>query len=232
MQNEPEKAIIVDMSNYQSTDKFSAARRRMVEQDLRGRGINEPGVLKVMGQIHREEFVPEQYHSQAYADGPLPIGIGQTISQPYIVGLMTQELRINRYCEVLEIGTGSGYQTAILSRLAKRVYTVERFGQLSESAQAVLGRCGFDNIEFYIGDGSCGWCEEKTFDRIVITAAVPAIPEPVLKQLADGGIIVAPIGSSSVQELVVCEKNAGKILERGICSVRFVKLIGEYGFEQ
>jgi protein-L-isoaspartate(D-aspartate) O-methyltransferase len=185
-----------------------------------------------MGEIPREEFVPEAYQSQAYTDGPLPIGMGQTISQPYIVALMTQQLRLNRYCEVLEIGTGSGYQTAILSRLAKKVYTIETLNQLSESAQAVLGRLGVENVEFYIGDGSCGWPEERHFDRIIITAAVPKIPEPLSEQLAEGGLMVAPLGHGSVQELVLCEKKSGKITERITCSVRFVKLLGKYGFEE
>ena len=145
-------------------DKFIEARRRMIDCDLKGRGITEPGVIKVMSEIRREEFVPSSYQSQAYADGPLPIGMGQTISQPFIVALMTQELRLNSYCEILEIGTGSGYQTAILSKLAKKVYTIDRIGQLSESAQSVLGRLGISNVEFYVGDGSCGWPEQRSFD--------------------------------------------------------------------
>ena len=137
--------------------KFARERQRMVEHDLKGRGITEAGVLSAMGRVLRKEFVPESYESRAYEDGPLPIGMGQTISQPYIVALMTQELRLNNYCEVLEIGTGSGYQTAVLAKLAKRVYTVERFADLSAKAQAVLGRLGINNIEFYVGDGSAGW---------------------------------------------------------------------------
>ena len=197
-----------------------------------GRDITNPDVLKAMGEVRREEFVPETYQSQAYADGPLPIGMGQTISQPYIVALMTQELRLNRDCEVLEIGTGSGYQTAVLSRLVKKVYTIERFAELSESAQAVLGRLGISNVEFYIGDGSCGWPQQRCFDRIMITAAVPEMPQPLIEQLAEGGFIVAPVGLSGVQELVVCEKKAAHITKRLICDVRFVKLLGEYGFEE
>ena len=139
---------------------------------------------------------------------------------------------LNRYCEVLEIGTGSGYQTAVLSRLAKKVYTIETLNQLSESAQAVLGRLGIENVEFYIGDGSCGWPQERYFERIIITAAVPKIPEPLSKQLAEGGLMVAPLGYGGVQELVLREKKSGEIVEKMICSVRFVKLLGKYGFEQ
>ncbi len=220
-----------------NVDKFARARQQMVGRDLMGRDITNPDVLKVMGEVRREEFVPQAYQSQAYADGPLPIGMGQTISQPYIVALMTQELQVNRDCEVLEIGTGSGYQTAVLSRLVKKVYTIERFAQLSESAQVVLGRLGVSNVEFYIGDGSCGWPEpqlplSRCFDRIIITAAVPKMPEPLIEQLAEDGLIVGPVGLSGVQELVVCEKRKGKITDRVICDCRFVKLLGKYGFEE
>jgi len=216
---------------------FAKAKERMLRWDLKGRDIVDPRVLAVMAEVPREEFIPNSYQSQAYTDGPLPIGMGQTISQPYIVALMTQALRVNRDCEVLEIGTGSGYQTAILSKLVKKVYTVERLSELAASAQAVLGRLGVGNVEFYVGDGSCGWPASQLppsgcFDRIMITAAVPKIPEPLAGQLADGGLMVAPIGHGGVQELVVCEKRADKFIDRTICDVRFVKLFGEHGFEE
>lgn len=225
------------MDGRQSKDKFSAAKERMLRWDLRGRDITDPRVLSVMVEIPREEFVPQSHQSQAYSDGPLPIGMDQTISQPYIVALMTQELRIDSECEVLEIGTGSGYQTAVLSKLAKKVYTVERFSELAESAKAVLGKLGMSNVEFYVGDGSNGWPASRLpasgcFDRIMVTAGVPEIPEPLVKQLADGGLIVTPVGGRGVQGLVACEKKAGKLISRAICDVRFVRLIGEYGFEQ
>jgi len=225
------------MHNQQRKDPFSLAKERMLKRHLQGRDIVDPRVLAAMIEIPREEFVPVDYQSQAYADGPLPIGMGQTISQPYIVALMTQELRVNPDCEVLEIGTGSGYQTAVLGRLAKKVYTIERFSELSESAQRILKRLGITNVEFYIGDGSCGWPEQRLppsgcFDRIMITAGVPEIPQPLVKQLADNGLIVGPVGYGGVQELVVCEKKAGKLIERPICGVRFVQLIGKYGFEE
>jgi len=225
------------MGGRENKDKFVVAREQMLKLDLKGRDITNHDVLKAMAEVPREEFIPESYSLQAYADGPLPIGMGQTISQPYIVALMTQVLRVNPSCEVLEIGTGSGYQTAVLSKLVKKVYTIERFAQLSESAQAVLGRLGVSNVEFYIGDGSCGWPESRLpssgyFDRIMITAAVPQIPEPLVEQLADGGFLVGPVGYGGVQELVACEKRRDKLIERVICDVRFVKLLGEYGFEQ
>ena len=216
---------------------FANAKEQMLRWDLRGRDITDPRVLAVMAEVPREQFVPRSHRSQAYHDGPLPIGSGQTISQPYIVALMTQELRVNRSCHVLEIGTGCGYQTAVLSKLAKKVFTVERFSELAESAQATLGGLGISNVEFHVGDGSCGWPQSRLprsgwFDRVMITAAVPAVPEPVANQLADGGLIVVPVGAAGVQELVVCEKKAGKLVERTICDVRFVKLVGQYGFEQ
>jgi len=220
------------MQTRGNNDKLAYIRQKMVQRDLKGRDITDPDVLKVMGQIPREDFVPQKYRSQAYADGPLVIGMGQTISQPYIVALMTQALQVNRECEVLEIGTGSGYQTAVLSRLAKKVYTIERFAQLSESAQAVLGKLGFDNIEFYVGDGSCGWPEQRTFDRIIITAAVPKTPEPLIEQLCENGLMIAPVGSGMVQKLIVCKKQIVGITEKSLCDVRFVKLLGKYGFEQ
>jgi protein-L-isoaspartate(D-aspartate) O-methyltransferase len=223
------------MSEELNKDKYGKAKARMLKRHLRGRDITSESVLKVMEDVPREEFVQESYLHQAYSDGPLPIGMNQTISQPYIVALMTQALFISPDCEVLEIGTGSGYQTAVLSKLAKKVYTVERFAELSESAQAVLGRLGVSNVEFYVGDGSCGWPESRlpksgSFDRIMVTAAVPKIPKPLLKQLADGGFLIAPVGYGGAQELILCEKRQNKLIERVICDVRFVKLLGEHGF--
>lgn len=213
-------------------DRFANAQERMLRWDLAGRDITNPQVLKVMEEVRREEFVPAEYQFQAYADGPLPIGCGQTISQPYIVALMTQELQPNPDCEVLEIGTGSGYQTAVLAKLVKKVYTIERFAQLSEAAQVVLARLDIKNVEFYIGDGSCSWPRQRTFDRVIITAAVPKIPKPLIGQLAEGGLIVGPVGYGAVQRLIVCEKKKERLAERLICDCRFVKLLGKYGFEE
>jgi len=232
LQNCGQKVIITAMDSLKSKYQFANVCERMLKWDLVGRGITDPDVLRVMAEVRREEFVPEAYKSQSYADGPLPIGMGQTISQPYIVALMTQELRLRAHCEVLEVGTGSGYQTAILSKLAKRVYTIERVDQLAESARAVLGRLDINNVEFYVGDGSCGWPDDRKFDRIIVTAAVPEMPEPLVRQLAAGGLMVGPVGCAGVQKLVVCEKKTERIVERVICDVRFVKLLGKYGFEE
>jgi len=237
LQNYAQKAMIEVMHGRQSKDQFSAAKERMLRWDLRGRDITDPRVLAVMAEVQREEFIPQSHRSQAYSDGPLPIGMDQTISQPYIVALMTQELRVNPECEVLEIGTGSGYQTAVLSKLVKKVYTIERFSELADSAQTVLSKLGIGNVEFYVGDGSSGWPASRLpqtgcFDRIMVTAGVPEIPEPLAGQLADGGLIVAPVGGRGVQGLVACEKKSDKLISRPICDVRFVRLIGKYGFEQ
>jgi protein-L-isoaspartate(D-aspartate) O-methyltransferase len=217
--------------------RFDKAKERMLRWNLQGRDITDPRVLDVMAEVPREQFVPQSHRSQAYSDGPLPIGMDQTISQPYIVALMTQELRVDPECEVLEIGTGSGYQTAVLSRLVKKVYTIERFSELADSARTVLGELGISNVEFCVGDGSSGWPASRLppagcFDRIMITAGVPEIPEPLAGQLAEGGLIVAPVGGRGVQGLMACEKKADKLITRTICDVRFVRLIGEYGFEQ
>ncbi|MEJ2649597.1 MAG: protein-L-isoaspartate O-methyltransferase [Sedimentisphaerales bacterium] len=179
------------MTEKQNENEFDVLRQRMLRYDLKERGITNPRLLSIMAELPREEFVPNPYRSQAYKDAPLPIGLEQTISQPYIVALMTQELHISKDCIVLEIGTGSGYQTAILASLARRVY----------------------------------------FDRIMVTAAVPNIPQPLINQLADGGLMVIPVGYTGVQELILCERRGEKIIETSICDVRFVKLFGKYGFE-
>jgi len=218
--------------NDENSDKFVSERGRMVVEDLRGRGITDERVLEVMGQIRREDFVGGKYQSHAYDDGPLPIGMGQTISQPYIVALMSEQLRVEKGHEILEIGTGSGYQTAVLSRLGRWVYTIERHGELTNPAQNALERAERRNVEFCIGDGSCGWSGERVFDRIIITAAVEKVPGALIEQLKDGGIMVAPVGQMYSQELMVYKKTAGEIVGKSICGVRFVKLIGKYGFAE
>jgi len=213
-------------------DLFLNERRVMLEMHLRGRGVVDPRVLRAMEAVPREAFVPAEYRHQAYTDGPLPIGMGQTISQPYIVGLMTQELRVDGTCDVLEIGTGCGYQTAVLCRLARRVYTMERIAELSAVARENLGRLGAANVEFRVGDGSAGWPGRRTFERIMVTAALPSLPKAMTEQLVEGGLIVAPVGGGSMQELIVAEKRRGRIAERHLCGCRFVRLIGEYGFSE
>lgn len=211
---------------------FEVARATMIVEQLEVRNISEPKVLKALAQLPREEFVSSQYSQQAYHDRPLPIGLGQTISQPYMVALMTQILDIDSDCQVLEIGTGCGYQTAVLAMLAEKVFTVERFSQLQEMAIATLGRLEFGNIEFLVADGSRGWNEAKKFDRIIVTAAAPNIPQSLLAQLKDGGKMVLPIGNEFSQEISLVEKKQGEIIKTKKCLCRFVKLIGEQGFKE
>ena len=220
------------MVSFDEKDRFAVSRDSMIRDQLLARSISDSALLKVFRKIRREEFVGEKYKSQSYADNPLPIGMGQTISQPFIVALMTQHLNLDKSCDVLEIGTGSGYQTAILAKLAKKVYTIERFNQLSETAQAVLARLDIGNVEYYIGDGSCGWPGEKQFDRIIITAALREIPQPMIDQLCENGIVVAPVGDEFSQDLLLCRKSEGRLQYKSLCSCRFVKLIGKYGFTE
>jgi protein-L-isoaspartate(D-aspartate) O-methyltransferase len=220
------------MVSFNEKDRYEVSRREMMEYHLKNRGIHDRRVLDAMAHLPREQFVPAKYAAQSYDDNPLPIGVGQTISQPYIVALMTQCLKLTGREDVLEIGTGSGYQTAILAALAKNVHTIERLNELSESAQAVLARLGFENIEYYIGDGSCGWPGEKQFDRIIITAGVPQIPEPLERQLKEGGLLIAPVGGQWTQELVIAEKMEGRLEQRPVCGCRFVKLVGKYGYSE
>jgi protein-L-isoaspartate(D-aspartate) O-methyltransferase len=232
LQNVAGEPIIMHMVSFEAKDRFAIDRDTMVRRHLAGRDITDRTVLEVMAELPREYFIPQKDKELAYADRPLPVGLGQTISQPYIVALMTQHLSLNRRCEVLELGTGSGYQTAILAKLVKQVYTIERYNQLSESAQAVLGRLDIDNVQYYVGDGSCGWPEPKQFDRIMITAAVPHVPEPIVEQLCEDGLIVAPIGGELSQNLVVCRKTKGRLQSNYVCGCRFVKLIGKHAFDE
>ena len=215
-----------------TSEEFARQREQMVRRDIERRRIHDRGVLEAMRSVPREEFVPAKYQHKAYDDSPVPIGMGQTISQPYIVALMTEKLGLSNEDEVLEIGTGCGYQTAILAKIARRVFTIEKHNQLSEAAQSALGRLGIDNVEFYIGDGSCGWPRHRQFSRIIVTAAVPQIPEPLAEQLEEGGVIVAPVGAGDFQELIVGRKHACSIQQMSVCGVRFVNLRGEYGFPE
>lgn len=219
------------MVSYDEKDPFAMVRGRMIREHLQGRGIKDAGVINAMGLVRREEFVPEKYQANAYDDNPLPIGCGQTISQPYIVALMTQALELNPACEVLEIGTGCGYQTAILARLARRVYSIERHHDLIEAAQTHLENLGIANVEFYAGDGTCGWPGGRTFERIIVTAAAPRIPEPLAEQLTEDGRIVIPVGGEVSQNLIAAHKHKGRLSEKVLCGCRFVKLMGAYGFE-
>lgn len=208
---------------------FAAARRHMVELQLEsaGRDIRHPGVLRVMGAVPRHEFVPESQREAAYADRPLPIGHGQTISQPYVVAFMTERLDPRPTDKILEIGTGSGYQAAVLSPLVAEVYTIEIVQSLAERAQATLRRMGYGNVRVRIGDGYRGWPEAAPFDAIMVTCAPDEVPEPLVNQLKDGGRMVIPVGPSFNQVLYLLTKRSGKLEQVAVLPVRFVPMTGE-----
>jgi protein-L-isoaspartate(D-aspartate) O-methyltransferase len=202
----------------------------MVEHQLRGRGIRDPRVLGAFLSTPRHRFVKPTHTDQAYEDHPLDIGYGQTISQPYMVALMTEALGLIGAERVLEIGTGSGYQTAILAELSLEVLTVERIPELAAEAQRVLGELGFGNIRFRVGDGTLGWPEEAPFDRILVAAAAPAIPKPLTDQLAEGGRLVVPVGSRGSQDLTLIQRRAGELHQQSLGGCVFVPLIGQEGW--
>jgi protein-L-isoaspartate(D-aspartate) O-methyltransferase len=207
-------------------------RDQMVKRQLVSRGIKDERVLAAMGKVPRHGFVPEKLRESAYHDGPLSIGEGQTISQPYMVALMTECLDLKSCEKVLEIGTGSGYQTAILAELAEHVYTIERVPILLEKAHQVLTHLGYTTVKFNGGDGTYGWREESPFDGIIVTAAAPDISQVLVEQLNDGGVLVIPVGSRYSQSLYKATKKGRKIEkeERTLCV--FVPLIGEYGWKE
>ncbi len=202
-----------------------------IARQVQARGISNRRVLKAIAQFDRERFVPVPQRHRAEDDTAVPIGCRQTISQPFIVGVMTEALELTGRERVLEIGTGSGYQTAILAVLAAEVFTIERLDLLSLRSRSLLDRYGLTNIHFRIGDGSLGWPDAAPFDRIVVTAAAPALPPALFDQLAEGGRLVAPIGPEESQALLVVRKVEGQPVERELMSCRFVKLIGEGGWE-
>jgi len=206
------------------------ARARMVAEQLRSRGINDPAVLEAMRMVERHRFIKPELVEHAYDDGPLPIGEDQTISQPYIVAEMTQIAELKGHEKVLEIGTGCGYQTAILARLAREVYSIECIAELQRSAISTLRALGFTNCFFKVGDGSLGWAEAAPFDVILVTAAMPGIPRPLLEQLAPKGRLIAPIGEDDLQTLVRIARESGRWQERYFGECRFVKMVGKFGF--
>lgn len=210
-------------------DRYRDERRRMVEE-LRRFGIRDERVLSVMEKIPRHLFVPEHIRHLAYEDTPLPIGHGQTISQPYIVALMTEALGLTGQEKVLEIGTGSGYQTAILAELAGEVFSIERVPELAEVARRRLAELGYRNIYVRVGDGTLGWPEEAPFDRLIVTGGLPRVPDPLWDQLAEGGRLVAPIGGRYDQYLWVYTKERGRAHKRALCPCTFVPILGAHGF--
>jgi len=209
---------------------FEAMREAMVREQLLSRNITDCRTLEAMLKVPREKFVDPTDVSRAYGDYAMPIGMGQTISQPYIVALMTQELELKGDEKVLEIGTGSGYQAAVLAEISAYVYTVETLAELSGRAAPTLRELGYHNVYFRVGDGTLGWPEEAPFQRVIVTAAAPVIPRPLEAQLAEGGILVIPVGNEGFQQLLVARKIKGKLESRSVCECVFVKLIGEAGW--
>lgn len=202
----------------------------MVEHQIVSRGVKDKRVIEAMKKVPRHLFVDEALHDQAYGDFPLPIGSGQTISQPYIVAVMTQELGLKGGEKVLEIGTGSGYQAAILCELARQVFSVERIPGLIQGARRVLDRLGYHNVMIKLDDGTWGWKEYAPYDAILVTAGSPVIPTPLLDQLKDPGVMVVPVGDEYSQVLTKVTKQNGKINSKYLEGVRFVKLIGDHGW--
>jgi len=211
--------------------RLARERERMVDEQLKRRGITDARVLDAMRRIPRHRFVEEGLAHSAYEDHPLPIGEGQTISQPYIVALMTSLLGLTGQEKVLEVGTGSGYQTAVLGALARRVCSIERLPRLAERARATLETLGVANVWIRVGNGALGWPDEAPFDRILVAAGGPSVPPPLVEQLVEGGRLVLPVGSAEDQVLTVVERAGGETRTRQCGECKFVKLVGKYAWE-
>lgn len=210
---------------------YEKLRKSMIDTQIAARQVTNPGVLAAMSTIPREFFVPDSIRHLAYEDGPLPIGEGQTISQPYIVALMCQAANVNSESVILDVGTGSGYAAAVFSRIVKQVYSIERLPLLAERAKLLFGKLGYANIEVAVGDGSLGWPDKGPFDAIVVTAGAPIVPESLLSQTKENGCVIIPVGDSYGQELVRLTRHPDKGYIREVLEyVRFVPLIGEEGW--
>jgi protein-L-isoaspartate(D-aspartate) O-methyltransferase len=218
-------------SGVAGEQRHARERERMVDEQLRARGIRDARVLEAMGRVPRHLFVEEVLRDRAYGDHPLPIGDGQTISQPYMVGRMTELLRLDGREKVLEIGTGSGYQAAVLGELAARVCTIERLGRLAARAREVLETLGYRNVWVRAANGTFGWPDEAPFDRILVAAGGPTVPPPLFEQLAEGGRMVMPVGGQDSQRLTVVDKAGGEMRVTDEAGCTFVKLIGKYAWQ-
>jgi len=213
------------MPSQKMKDPFENQRERMVRDQIEARGVRNYAVLRAMRKVPRHLFVPEAYRSRAYSDMPLPIGEGKTISQPYIVAYMTEALKLQPTDRVLEIGTGSGYQAAVLAECAKEVYSIEILPELAQQARDVLDVLGYSNVHIKIGDGYLGWPEKAPFNAIILTAAPPTLPPPLLDQLAEGGRLIAPIGTD-FQQLILLKKTKEGFQKQSLLPVRFVPMTG------
>jgi protein-L-isoaspartate(D-aspartate) O-methyltransferase len=210
---------------------YAEPREKMVREQIAGRGVRDTSVLEAMRKVPRHLFIPDELRDRAYEDSPLPIGNGQTISQPYMVAWMTDLLRLQEGDRVLEVGTGSGYQAAVLCELASRVYSIEMDAELAARAEEAIRSLGYRNLSVKVGDGTEGWPEEAPFDAITVTAGAPSVPPPLLDQLADGGRLVIPVGSRTMQMLTLIIREGGKFesIQAGSCV--FVPLTGKFGWK-
>jgi protein-L-isoaspartate(D-aspartate) O-methyltransferase len=219
------------MQDYKE-DQFLEARQLMAETQIKRRGVTDSRVLAAMGKVPRHRFIPRHLWEQAYNDYPLPIGEDQTISQPYIVALMTEALELKGPEKVLELGTGSGYQAAVLAELASKVFTIERLPALARTAEHVLAALGYTNVQVRLADGTLGWLEEAPFDAILVTAGSPQVPAPLTDQLAMGGRLVIPVGDRYTQTLTRVRRTPEGLKHEYLGGCRFVKLIGRHGWEE
>jgi len=211
---------------------YEILRKKMVDEQIIARGIRNQRVTSAFYKVERHKFIPEQLKPTAYADFPISIGEGQTISQPYMVALMTEYLNLTSKDKVLEIGTGSGYQTAILAELAGEVYSIERFDSLASKAEETINMLGYTNVKIKVTDGTLGWPEEAPFDKIMVTAASPKVPQPLIEQLKEGGRLILPLGETLSQVLTLIEKKREKFESTAICSCVFVPLVGKYAWKK
>ena len=212
-------------------EELAEQRARMVEEQLRGRGIRDERVLAAMGKVPRESFIAPEYAREAYADGPIPIGAGQTVSQPYMVAAMVEALEVQPSDRVLEVGTGTGYEAAVLAELAAEVWTIERHAELADKARQILSELGYGNVHVIYGDGSLGLPEQAPFDKILVAAGAPQAPPSLIAQLAEGGILAVPVGNRVEQQLQVARKIGGQMVTSRQVLCCFVPLLGAEGWE-
>lgn len=220
----------MDRLEIRGKKEYQILRTRMVRDQIISRGIQDQRLIRVMERVSRHLFVEEALAATAYGDFSLPIGEGQTISKPYMVALMTESLELKRQDRILEIGTGSGYQTAILAMLCHQVFSIERIKSLAVRARRLISRLGYYNVIIRNGDGSQGWPEKIYFDAIIVAAAAPFVPEPLVEQLADNGRLVIPVGNSGDQKLLLLRRDGQRIIQKQVANCEFVKLIGNYGW--
>jgi len=222
--------LIMSISIFNTpAQDYEKLRTKMINNQIKRRGVSNKNVLAAMNKVERHRFIPNEYLKNAYDDSPLPIGMGQTISQPYIVAFMTEILKLDKSKKVLEIGTGSGYQAAVLSEVAGKVYSVELTASLGKQAKALLQELNYDNVEVKTGNGYQGWAEHSPFDAIIVTCSPTHIPERLKEQLAEGGSMIIPVGKRYAQELVLLKKKNGKIKQTDLIAVRFVPMKDEKG---